>query len=202
MEKKSRLDKKRESILEAAASAFRCEGYETASMDRIAELAGASKRTVYNHFASKEVLFKEVVANLIRQIVALKRIEWDPQRGLEEQLHDFALSKISVAENPGWLGLLRVVMGVFVRDPKMAQETIAQGAEGEQVFIRWLIAADKAGKLNITDPEIASTMFWSLLEGAIFWPSIFGKPIDTEARKRLTAEIIATFLARYGVTAS
>ena len=57
-----RPNAKRKTILDAAMAAFRDDGYESASMDRIAELAGASKRTVYNHFGSKEALFQAIAA--------------------------------------------------------------------------------------------------------------------------------------------
>ena len=63
--KKRDTSKKRESILDAAVKAFADEGYENASMDRIAEIADASKRTVYNHFPSKDVLFEEVLDRFI-----------------------------------------------------------------------------------------------------------------------------------------
>lgn len=48
---------KHESILEAAIGEFSEKGFELASMERIAEVAGVSKVTVYNHFATKEKLF-------------------------------------------------------------------------------------------------------------------------------------------------
>ncbi|HCT25152.1 MAG TPA: TetR family transcriptional regulator, partial [Stenotrophomonas sp.] len=41
-------DRKREAIVRAAVEEFRASGYEATSMDRIAEVAGVSKRTVYN----------------------------------------------------------------------------------------------------------------------------------------------------------
>ena len=50
--------KKRAIILEGAIDVFIEMGYELASMDKIAEVAGVSKRTVYNHFGSKENLFQ------------------------------------------------------------------------------------------------------------------------------------------------
>ena len=44
----------------AASEAFFADGYR-ASMDDIATRAGVAKQTLYNHFASKDVLFGEVV---------------------------------------------------------------------------------------------------------------------------------------------
>lgn len=51
----------RERILAAAAVVFTREGFTGASVDRIAEQAGYSKGAIYSNFASKEVLFLELV---------------------------------------------------------------------------------------------------------------------------------------------
>ena len=59
--------RKRDSILDAALEAFQNEGFDNASMDRIAEIAGASKRTVYNHFATKEDLINQIYLELKRE---------------------------------------------------------------------------------------------------------------------------------------
>lgn len=56
---------KREEIIAGAIKAFEQEGYERASMDLVSELAGASKRTVYNHFDSKKDLLWAVIAELM-----------------------------------------------------------------------------------------------------------------------------------------
>ena len=92
--------KKRNSILDAAIQAFQELGYENASMDYIAELAKASKRTVYNHFSGKEKLFKEVIARFLSEIMQLKQIRYSPDRSLREQLGDFADARIAIARNP------------------------------------------------------------------------------------------------------
>ena len=77
--------RKRNTILDAASAVFREEGFEATSMDRIAERAGASKRTVYNHFPSKDALFEAVMARFLSEIATLKQIAYDPDRDLEEQ---------------------------------------------------------------------------------------------------------------------
>ncbi|MGB1238594.1 MAG: TetR/AcrR family transcriptional regulator, partial [Pseudomonadales bacterium] len=52
--------RKRAAIVQAAIEAFQEKGAQCTSMDSIAERAQVSKRTVYNHFASKERLLEEV----------------------------------------------------------------------------------------------------------------------------------------------
>lgn len=197
--KETRIHAKRETILEAATRAFRDEGYETTSMDRIADLAGASKRTVYNHFGSKEALFKAVVARLIDDVAALKQVAWDPERPLEHQLADFARAKSLIGEDEASLSLVRVVFGVFIKQPALVQDVMGQATEAESALVRWLRDADHAGRLTVSDPELAAEVFWSMASGALFWPQFLEGPMDVEERERMTREIVDTFLARYRV---
>ena len=166
-------------------------------MDRIAELAGASKRTVYNHFGSKDALFRAVVARLIDEVTALKQVAWDPDRPLPDQLAEFARAKSILAEDEASLSLLRVVFGVFIKRPELVQDVVARATEAEHGLVRWLRDADAAGRLAVPDPELAAEVFWALSAGALFWPQLFEGPLDAQARDAMTAEIVETFLARY-----
>jgi AcrR family transcriptional regulator len=52
-------------ILDAAQRVFLKRGYQSASIDEIAETAPASKPTIYAHFEGKEALFEAVVARVL-----------------------------------------------------------------------------------------------------------------------------------------
>ena len=52
-------------ILDAAQQLFLKRGYQGASIDEIAEMAPASKPTIYAHFDGKEALFEAVIARVI-----------------------------------------------------------------------------------------------------------------------------------------
>ncbi|MGB5704538.1 MAG: TetR/AcrR family transcriptional regulator [Polyangiales bacterium] len=197
IQRESRVDIKRETILEAATTAFRDEGYECASMDRIAEGAGASKRTVYNHFGSKEGLFEAVVERLFEAAAALKRVEWDPDRPLEDQLSDFARAKTLVAEDQASRCLARVVLGVYVKQPELIQGVLARAADDEKALVVWIRKADQAGRLTVPDPERAASMFWAMASGALFWPQLLEGPIDPAEREVIMGEVVQMFLARY-----
>ena len=54
----------------AFAKAFAEHGYETLTMETIAERAGLAKRTLYNHFESKERLFDTTMAVLCEEALA------------------------------------------------------------------------------------------------------------------------------------
>ena len=49
-----RKSPKRAAVIEAATEEFLSRGFSGTSMDRIAEVANVSKRTVYDHFPSKD----------------------------------------------------------------------------------------------------------------------------------------------------
>jgi TetR/AcrR family transcriptional regulator of autoinduction and epiphytic fitness len=166
-------------------------------MDRIAEGAGASKRTVYNHFGSKEGLFEAVVERLFEAAAALKRVEWDPDRPLEDQLSDFARAKTLVAEDQASRCLARVVLGVYVKQPELIQGVLARAADDEKALVVWIRKADQAGRLTVPDPERAASMFWAMASGALFWPQLLEGPIDPAEREVIMGEVVQMFLARY-----
>src|SRR5271170_1323802 len=61
---------KRIQILAGAATVFAADGYEGASMARIAAVAGVSKGTLYNHFDSKAALFTAYVGETCDRYLA------------------------------------------------------------------------------------------------------------------------------------
>jgi AcrR family transcriptional regulator len=65
----------RERLLDAAMQVFASNGYEGASVDRIAEQAGYSKGAVYSNFSSKEELFLELLKrHMSNEIAELHRL--------------------------------------------------------------------------------------------------------------------------------
>jgi TetR/AcrR family transcriptional regulator of autoinduction and epiphytic fitness len=192
-----RSQRKRDAILDAAARAFREDGFDAASMDRIAELAGASKRTVYNHFGSKEALFQAVFERLVEQIHALKRIAYDPVAPLEEQLTRFARSKSTLAEQPEWQGLLRTLLGVFMHQPQLVIAAMLKAKDGERALQDWLKAASEHGRLAVADPSRAADLFWNMVSGALFWPQLFLGPLPAKQRDDAIEDIVETFLCRF-----
>jgi len=166
-------------------------------MDRIAELAGASKRTVYNHFGSKEALFQAVVARLFEESMALKQVAWDPQRSLEDQLTDFVRAKTLLSEDKAARCLTRVVLGVYIKQPDLLREVLDRAAEDENTLANWLRQAEQAGHLSVPDPELAAHMFGKMTAGVLFWPQLLEGQMEPDTRDILTREVVQTFLARY-----
>src|ERR1700761_8329870 len=62
-------------ILDAAQRVFLKRGYQSASLDEIAEVAPASKPTIYAHFERKEALFEAVVARVLDSLTNFESFE-------------------------------------------------------------------------------------------------------------------------------
>src|SRR5580692_6000823 len=87
---------RRRDILLAGKKVFFQSGYQLASVDRIAEAAGTTKRTVYDHFGSKETLFEEVIAFAGEQFVGLLPSADDLPEAPAEGLRSFATKLAAV----------------------------------------------------------------------------------------------------------
>ncbi|HEY6256266.1 MAG TPA: helix-turn-helix domain-containing protein, partial [Xanthobacteraceae bacterium] len=57
---------KRRQIIEGARQVFLAQGFDAASMNEIARVAGVSKGTLYVYFANKEQLFEAIVGHECR----------------------------------------------------------------------------------------------------------------------------------------
>lgn len=191
---------KREAILDAAAHVFATQGYDAASMDYIAEVSGASKRTVYNHFTSKEVLFQCVVDRFLAQSHELKEIPYDPQTSLTPQLARFANSIIALTRNQQWLGLTKVMTSVTVRQPGFVAATLARGGQSEDTLESWLRAATSDRRMRVPDPALAARTFWAALNGAFLLPAIYLAPLPAHHANAIKKELIDLLLAKYATT--
>jgi TetR/AcrR family transcriptional regulator, regulator of autoinduction and epiphytic fitness len=190
--------KKRAAILNGAIDVFISMGYDLASMDKIAETAGVSKRTVYNHFGSKENLFQAIVNDFLAQRQNLKTITYNPEKSLKEQLLAFANAEIFLINSPKRLEISRFLTIVFLKDINYARETVAKYPPNYLALLDWLKEAEKAGKIKTGNLLLTARVFYALVEGAITYPALFTYSINKPAFEPMLDEIIATFLARYG----
>ncbi|MCG8425957.1 MAG: TetR/AcrR family transcriptional regulator, partial [Chromatiales bacterium] len=79
-------ERKRASIVEAAITEFLNKGFQATSMDGLAARACVSKRTVYNHFPSKDDLFMAMVADLGQRCGGNGECPYSSTEPLEDQL--------------------------------------------------------------------------------------------------------------------
>lgn len=182
-------DRKRAAVLEAAVAEFRQAGYEATSMDRIAASAGVSKRTVYNHFPSKEVLFAQILQQLWERSLASPELAYRPDRPLRPQLLELVQQKLQLLHDVAFIDLARVAIAAVIPSPERAQELFARMGDKEEGLTVWIRAAAADGRLKTKDPLFASMLLQGMVKGFAFWPQItLGQPVLTAAQRDQVAE--------------
>ncbi|TWT50949.1 HTH-type transcriptional regulator RutR [Rubripirellula amarantea] len=192
-------DRKRASIVQAAVEAFQQYGYFAASMNGIAEAASVSKRTLYNHFDSKEALFIEIIEELKFRVEQLPECKFDDSRDLAEQLTELAQSEIDFFTSEDVQALARAGLSRVLGEPDAGQQV------DQRFFIRrvttWMKKAQASGCLLEADAEFAAMQFVGLLRTFAFWPTIVhGEPPPSRRkRNQIVAQTVEMFLSRYAV---
>jgi TetR/AcrR family transcriptional regulator of autoinduction and epiphytic fitness len=193
-------DRKRLAILQAAAAQFRASGFDASSMDKIALDAGVSKRTVYNHFPSKEELFAETLVAAFDSAAAEIDTPYVPGAPLRAQLVTLLERKLRVQGTPDFMGLARVAIAEAVHAPERAQPLINRISAREEGLTVWIRAAQADGALIAGDPLFASTLLQGQLKAVAFWPQVTmgAAPLDTAQQAQLVDVVATMFLAYFG----
>ena len=79
-------------------------------MDELAEAAGVARRTLYNQFASKEEIFREMLLRVSGQLEHAFPPGIETQGDVEEVLRLVARMILELHKNPEYLGFLRMVV--------------------------------------------------------------------------------------------
>ncbi len=124
VKRKSRSETKREAILCAAKQAFQEFGVQNTSMDKLSSIAQVSKRTVYNHFPSKEAIVTELLTELWRSSMMDSDIERLPTLPLKQQLIELLYSEIVVVTEPNYIELAKVAFGHFCLSRKISKNKL------------------------------------------------------------------------------
>lgn len=173
MEPVGRSAQKRQAVINAALAEFKDKGFVGASMDAIAEHAQVSKRTVYNHFASKDLLFNEVTSSFWVRSKQAASLQFDASRTVEDQLLQIARSVWDVYQSDELIEQARIVLAELIRQPELVEQALAQVNDQECGLLPFLQQAVSAGALQIPDIKIAETQFWGLMKSFAFWPAVF-----------------------------
>src|ERR1700756_9100 len=107
---KARRYGSREAIVEAAELRFLERGFGAVSMDDLASAAGVARRTLYNQFASKEEIFREMLLRVSGQLEHAFPPGIETRGDVEEVLRLIARAILGLHKQPEYLGFLRMVV--------------------------------------------------------------------------------------------
>lgn len=189
-------------VLEGAREVFLASGFEGASVDEIARVAGVSKATLYSYFPDKRLLFLEVIrmecarqtdeaVTLIDLTAPVQDVLWAGGR----HIIGFLTSEFG-------RGVHRMCVAEAERFPDLGRQFYESGPQtGRARIVDYLRDACARGELRIDDHELAADQFMQLCRAHIFDRVIGG--VQTEFSQaevnRVIGGAVEMFLARYGV---
>jgi AcrR family transcriptional regulator len=176
----------RERLYAAALAEFRRQGFERASVARIARAAGVSRPSFYAHFPTLDHVLFELAWRLALQVV--RRLEG--ASGLRATLDGLADALIEAEQAVGDAALFREMISIFARRP------VAPDFDPGEIpllldVLRRFEAAREAGELRAgMDPEQAARLCLSGLFG-----HLLGVDADPGQRRTDLRALFSLFLA-------
>lgn len=192
-------DRKRLAIVDAAIAEFRAHGFEATSMDKIAATAAVSKRTVYNHFPSKDGLFAEILTRLWDSSAAQPPVPYRADAPMRGQLLELMRQKMLMLTDANFLDLARVAVAETIHSPERAQAMVAKFSEKDGGVSGWIRAAQQDGRLKPADLHFASHLLQGQLKTFAFWPQVtLGQPpLDAAMQQQVIETAVDMFLAYF-----
>jgi TetR/AcrR family transcriptional regulator of autoinduction and epiphytic fitness len=194
-------DRKKSDIVAAAIQEFDSHGFQKTSMDQIAKTANVSKRTVYNHFASKDALFTEITSIMWEKALTATAYTYQKALSLEEQLTVIAEQEMALLKSTTFISVSRLIIAECLHNENTKQQTLAHVADTESGLNIWLKQATEDGRLIIEDIDIAATQFTGLLKSFAYWPQIigFGEFPEQSKYRKIIDSAVSMFLNQYQI---
>lgn len=199
---RSRREKRRQAILEAANTLFLEKGYGATSLADIVKESGGSLATLYDLFGGKEGLFHTMIEMECNAFVEFLR-----DTEIIDSSLDIALRKIgehifrSFLEEDR-LDLFKLVISEVKHFPEVGEAFYAAGPTTVYAIIaKYLDKQSKLGHLKITQPIIAAKTFISLVVGEYQTELLCGRPVKMTGKQieKHLDQSVENFLKIYGV---
>jgi len=155
----------RQAILNAAYGLFRRKGFVRVSMDEIAASAAVTKRTLYYHFTSKDLLLAEVLESQHALALAAFRTFGEGLAGSAESIIDQLFNDLAVwSDSPRWAGSGFTRLVIELADLRGHPARLI--ARRHKAMLEGHLA-DLLASAHVTSPRELAREIWLLSEGAI-----------------------------------
>jgi TetR/AcrR family transcriptional repressor of mexJK operon len=193
---------KRRQILIGARQVFIELGFERASVGLMAERAGVSKATLYNHFADKAALFvaccDEECAEARAAVTGM--LEAQSAGDLEGDLFVLGEKILRLLISPTTMALHRVIVAEAPRFPEVGRHLYDMIERHVGDFLgAFLELWRDRGALLVDDPLLAANQFVDLCHGDAFRRMELGvvKEISDDEVRAAVGAAVRTFLRAY-----
>ena len=195
---------KRRQIMEGARRAFLAAGFDGASMNDVARVAGVSKGTLYVYFDSKEQLFEALIREERHQQAERLCDFSEDDSDVRSVLANFGRRLIEMMTRPDSMSHLRTVIAASAKFPQLGRAFYEAGpCFGAHRLTEYLRRRGEEGLLDIADPATVAWQFLALCKAETHSPLLFGMidevtPAAVEAAVEAAVNLI---LAAYGAPA-
>jgi TetR/AcrR family transcriptional regulator, mexJK operon transcriptional repressor len=197
-------EQKRTAIVQAALLLFLRDGFARTSVDAIAEQAGVSKRTIYNHYRDKEQLFLSVISDTYDSMIAVvvqfmdKYLTDIPDDAVDENIIAFACEAATMAaRSPERSAMIRLMMSEAPHFPELLDVQMRPRGITASIAER-LVRLNRRGLLDVPEPEEAANHLFALTMGQMNNRSLFGAlPLTDEEITRMASRGARAFLRAY-----
>ena len=159
-----RKEQKKDSIQRAALELFKVYGFKKVSINDIANKAGVSPVTIYNHFGSKDELVRKVVKAQFLSMLEKYRAIIDGESPFLEKLETIVFDKTEIASQ--FHGELAQTL--LQNDPEMKQfiDTLWQ-RDVNQMTIDLLEEGKRQGYVNLETSQEALLLYLELFRRGV-----------------------------------
>jgi len=159
-----RTDKKpKDRIIEASAKLFYDHDTHSVGVDKICEVANVSKRTLYKHFSTKEILISDTIIKLGEEwFEACSNI--DSEDPVKRITHVFEMFQ-SMAEVPDFYGCVLMNTSVEQRDSNTLAKAVAKTFK-DKLYDYFVL---QGTLLEIKNPEELAEQLILLYDGCSAW---------------------------------
>ena len=194
---------KESQILDGAAAVFARDGFEGASMSRIAAQAGVSKGTLYNYFTGKAELFAAYMHRDCARWIGLIFDDLDPATPPDETLRHIGRRMFAMLLSEHSLVVYRMVVSEAEKFPELARSFYAEGPARAMCHLSAFLARiSLEGRLAVPDPDFAAEQFFALIQTQLSMKRrLHLIPMPSESQiEHVVDRAVDLFLRGYGVT--
>jgi AcrR family transcriptional regulator len=191
--KRSRGEVRNGKLQKVAAELFLKRGYEGVSIDKIVELAGGSKSTVYSKFGGKCGLFISSIENLCRESnEPLTKIDYTGLN-LEESLKKLSFQILKLITAKRSVELHRLAIGEALNCPEVGEAWYKHGPARTTSFIRSVLESHRVELRKATVPvERMAVILHDSLTGDVLYRLLAGvgnQETDAELKRLACASV-------------
>lgn len=196
---------KRQRILESAKQLFLEMGYHGSSMNQIAQNAGVTKLTVYNHFQDKATLFTCAIEDTCEHILSTRPRELSADSNFIVVLNEVCELALNIVNLPEAIKLDLLLLELAAEhSPLVEQFYRASHLKMRQVWEQLFQEAASFGFIQQADPALQTELMVSLLMGLRHQEVLLGmreRPTAVE-QQNIIGFAIEIFMLKYAKSSS